>query len=170
MEYGNRILFWFRENLLLEGHVGLCKALQESIEIIPVYCFDPRESKIPHCNSWDFLHQQSSAVSILRKSLQKRGSNLLVVHDQFEKIIPSLARVLIVNKVVTNELVKNPPAGEMELAEFRNQKALEVQKLLNMHSIPLFFEGPCVPGAELPSVFPGFPEINPGTIPWEQRY
>jgi len=170
MESGNRILFWFRENLLLDGHEGLCKTLQESKEIIPVYCFDPREYEIQNCNSRDFLDQQGTAVSTLRKSLQKRGSNLLVVHNYFEKIIPSLARVLVVNKVVTNELVNEHSFSRKELTEFRNKKALEVQNLLNMHSIPLVFEGPCAPLMELPAVFPGFPEINPGIIPWEKRY
>ena len=154
---------------MLDGHEGLCKSLQESKEIIPVYCFDPREYQIPNCNSRDFLDQQGTAVSILRNSLQKRGSNLLVVHNHFETIIPSLARVLIVKKVVTNELVNNPSSSRKELTEFRNQKALEVQKLLNMHSIPMVFEGLCAPVIELPSVFPGFPEINPGIIPWDQR-
>jgi deoxyribodipyrimidine photolyase len=161
-----QVLFWFREHLELEGHHGLCKALNEASTIIPVYCFDPREAVIDPVTFSSSIKKQVDAVISLRAALMQRGSNLLVVEGYFEKIIPSLARVLQVQQVVTHIYMEGK--GN-KLADFRWQKAGEVAQLLNMHSIPVLFEGPCLPDDKLPVKFPGFPEIEPGSIPYKYR-
>ncbi len=167
MEQGNKILFWFRESLNLERTGGLCRALSDSAEIIPVFCFDPRERELL-LNTYispGFLNDQIRSAAALRNELVNRGSNLLVVAHPYEKIIPSLARVLKVTQVVTHQLSDPEKTAFPELTAFRNQKAREVSQLLGMHSIPIYFEAPGTQKHHLPASFPRFPEINPGRIP-----
>ncbi|MDQ3050176.1 MAG: deoxyribodipyrimidine photo-lyase [Bacteroidota bacterium] len=167
MDQGNKILFWFRESLCLEGTGGLCKAVADNSEIIPVFCFDPRERDLVKTSflSAGYLQDQIRSAAALRNELVKRGSNLLVVAHPYEKIIPSLARVLKVTQVITNQLSEPEISAFPELTAFRNQKAREVSQLLGMHSIPVYFEAPGSQKHHLPASFPRFPEINPGRIP-----
>ena len=37
------ILIWYRHDLRLHDHEALGQALKENAQIIPVYCFDPRQ-------------------------------------------------------------------------------------------------------------------------------
>jgi len=126
---------------LPESSEGLFSKLQESIEIIPVHCFDSRELEFypAYTNPFDFLNSHKDEVQRLQNNLLKKGNNLLIVYDYFEKIIPSLARVLHVSAVVTDEIPVDSHTLQSDLTHFRNSKALEVQKLLNMHSIPVYF-------------------------------
>jgi deoxyribodipyrimidine photolyase len=167
MEQANKILFWFRESLQLDS-CGLCNAVIESSEIIPVFCFDPRETELVRNfpGGSGIVQQQIQSVKSLRQELKARGSNLLVVGDPYEKIIPSLARVLNINKVVTNWLPEPMHTELPELTSFRNKKTLEIRNLLQMHSIPMVIEDqPASHQFVLPASFPRFPEINPGVIP-----
>lgn len=167
MEKENKILFWFRENLSLEHNGGFYHAIQNSTEIIPVYCFDPRENQYSDSSNTirNFLRDRVQNVEILRRELQLHSSNLLVVTEPYEKIIPSLARVLKVSCVITNNLVLPELSNVPDLIFFRNQKAREVFQLLNMHTIPLVLTDHGNQPDTIPASFPRFPEINPGLIP-----
>ncbi len=167
MEQENKILFWFREHLSIENNGGLSQAIQCGSEIIPVFCFDPRETELARSsnNLKKFLDEQVQRIEKLRKELQLRGSNLLVVNEPYETIIPSLARVLKVSKVFTDQLVMSELSHLPELIFFRNQKAAEVFRLLNMHSIPMVLTDLVKHQNTIPTTFPRFPEINPGLIP-----
>jgi len=168
MEQGNKILFWFRESFALDNSEVLCNAINDYAEVIPVFCFDPREQELIKglYASSDLINDQIRKAQLLRKELQLHGSNLLVVNHPYEKIIPSLARVLKVTKVVTNQLVDPETVSCPELSSFRNQKAREISYLLNLHSIPVIFEKNSSHNYKLPLSLPGFPEINPGLIPY----
>lgn len=168
MEQGNKILFWFREIFALDNSEILCNASNDYVEVIPVLCFDFRERDVISglYASSDLMSDQIKKAELLRKELQLRGSNLLVVNHPYEKIIPSLARVLKVSKVVTNQLIDPELDSCPELTAFRNQKAREISYLLNLHSIPVIFEKNGLHNYKLPRYLPAFPEINPGLIPY----
>ncbi|HMT29054.1 MAG TPA: deoxyribodipyrimidine photo-lyase [Bacteroidia bacterium] len=172
MNSRNRILFWFRENLFLNSNPALYTALVEGNELIPVYCFDPREFLLlpNETLTEDYANQQINNVSLLRHNLQLKGSNLLIVTDPYEKIIPSLARILDVHSVVSDIEAPSGTHTFEKISTFRHQKAMEVKGLLNMHSIPVHFVG-CHDKvqAETP-IFPTFPEINPGQIPTREHF
>jgi deoxyribodipyrimidine photolyase len=160
MDVAGKILFWFRDpELWKEGsEAGLPKI--DCSELIPIYCFDPREGQLIKKN--DFHYQQSLKVYNLRNQLQQRGSNLLVVYHYYESIIPSIARVLNVTRVMSHEVEKQNTNIPVSLAIFRDQKLNEVRFLLDMHSIPLELESSR--DTRVPDIFPAFPSINPGVI------
>lgn len=89
----------------------------------------------------------------------------MVVHDRYERIIPSLARVLGVNQVRTENFSSEYRSEHTEVSRFRNLKALEIRQLLNMHSIPVIVDSTACNRSLLPNTFPGFPNVNPGEIP-----
>lgn len=137
MKTGNRVLFWFRNHLSIHGNPALQNALSVCTELIPVFCFDPREITVSSDSSMHELaaNQLINKVSCLREQLQGKGSNLLIVNNHYERIIPSLARVLSVNEVISDPLLTGNEINHHSI-QFRNQKAEEVKSLLNMHSIP----------------------------------
>jgi deoxyribodipyrimidine photolyase len=141
--------------------------VHEGRSFVPVYCFDPREASVsehqdPDGKFFDALVRQ---VKSLRCALRRKGSDLLVVNGFYERMIPSLARVLQVKNVVS---LMRPPdsfSANDPLMKFRSEKEKEIDRLLNMHSIP-FQQG--ISGSAIlsePALFPAFPDINPGQIP-----
>ena len=159
METSGRLLYWFREPALLEDISCLCQEAEGCRELVPVFCFDPREEKLSDPTE---LSKKSSKVARLREELKSRGSNLLVVYNFYEVIIPSLARVLQVNKVLTHRLSSCSLNHEQVIHEFREDKFKETGHLLNMHSINLKISNLNQTSAWMP--LPVFPSINPGSI------
>lgn len=94
MKY-NRVIVWFKNDLRLHDHAALFSAWKESSEIIPVYCFDPRQfGKV------DLGIQKTGpfrakflieAVDNLRQNLIKAGANLIVRIGKPEELLPELA-------------------------------------------------------------------------------
>jgi len=98
-----RILIWFRHDLRLHDHEPLQQALRENAQIIPVYCFDPRQFAktsfgFPKTGAFraQFLLE---SVADLRNSLLQLGSNLLLRRGLPEEIIPSLAGEMKISTV-----------------------------------------------------------------------
>lgn len=160
MESRGRILYWFREPVFHTDLACLCQALSGCRELIPVFCFDSRESH--HGLSENSFQTQLSDVARLREELKQKGSNLLVVYNHYEVIIPSLARVLNVDRVVTHPLSGSKSGEPVTLRHFREEKFNEVQYLLKMHSIGIEVTGPAKPVPV--SILPNFPSINPGVL------
>ena len=121
-----RILLWFRNDLRLHDHEPLHRALEQTADIIPVYCFDPRQFGqtsfgFPKTGSYraQFLLE---SVADLRASLQAKGSDLLIRHGKPEDVIPTLAKSLQVDAVywheeVTSEELAVDTALEQQLAQ-----------------------------------------------------
>ena len=94
-----RYLVWFRSDLRLHDNPVLSKisALPGPKEVIPVYCFDPRQyaKDAPHTfgcaktgvRRAEFLRQ---SVADLRTQLRACGSDLLVGHGKPEELLPQL--------------------------------------------------------------------------------
>lgn len=94
MKY-NRVIVWFKNDLRLHDHATLSNACKESFEVIPVYCFDPRQFErvdlgIQKTGAFraKFLIE---AVDNLRSNLIALGGNLIIRMGMPESVIPELA-------------------------------------------------------------------------------
>ncbi len=89
------ILIWFRNDLRLHDHEPLQAALSAGVDVIPVYCFDPRqfgETAFGFPKTGRFRAQfLLESVADLRRSLQQRGSDLVIRWGEPETMIPALA-------------------------------------------------------------------------------
>ncbi len=122
-----RILIWFRADLRLHDHAPLQAATKLNAEVVPVYCFDPRQ----FCQT-PFGFAKTGALRArflreslldLRNSLQSLGSNLLLRQGQPEQVIPELARLLDCDQVYYHQ---EATADEMSV-EAALKQALEGQ-------------------------------------------
>ncbi|MEM9485748.1 MAG: DASH family cryptochrome [Cyanobacteria bacterium P01_F01_bin.116] len=123
-----RILLWFRNDLRLHDHEPLHRALEQKAEIIPVYCFDPRQFGqtsfgFPKTGSYraQFLLE---SVTDLRKSLQSKGSDLIVRYGKPEVEVVAIAKSLQVDAVywheeVTSEELAVDTALEKQLTQLK---------------------------------------------------
>ncbi|MEL6248864.1 MAG: DASH family cryptochrome [Cyanobacteria bacterium J06648_16] len=121
-----RILLWFRNDLRLHDHEPLYRALEQQAEVIPVYCFDPRQFGetsfgFPKTGAYraQFLLE---SVADLRQSLQAKGSDLIICKGKPEDEIPQIAEALTVDAVywheeVTSEELAVDRALEQALAQ-----------------------------------------------------
>lgn len=104
-----RILIWYRNDLRIHDRQAINEALGHKAEIVPVYCFDPRQFEttsfgFPKTGNFraQFLIE---SVADLRNSLQKLGSDLIVRQGLPEKIIPAIAQLLKVDQVYYSQEV-----------------------------------------------------------------
>lgn len=108
----NRVLVWFRNDLRIGDNEALTRAIQQSQEVIPVYCFDPRqfvptELGFPKTGSHraNFLIQ---SIQSLRASLKSIQGNLVVLQGKPEEELIKLAeetgaKAIFFSKEVTSE-------------------------------------------------------------------
>ncbi len=109
-----RTLVWFRNDLRVHDHEPLARAA-ESGEILPVFCFDPRQFAntsfgFPKTGSHrgKFLIE---SISNLRKRLQSLGAELIIRIGRPEEVIPELVKAhnigqVFAHKEVTSEEVR----------------------------------------------------------------
>ncbi|RZM75250.1 DASH family cryptochrome [Leptolyngbya iicbica] len=101
------ILVWFRNDLRLHDHEPLQAALKAGGGVIPVYCFDPRqfgETAFGFPKTGKFRAQfLLESVADLRRSLQQRGSDLIIRWGEPETVIPSLVKELDAQAVYWHE-------------------------------------------------------------------
>ena len=104
-----KVLIWFRNDLRLHDHEPLYDALRMGAQVIPVYCFDPRQFGktafgFPKTGKFraKFLIE---SVADLRNSLQRLGSDLIVSLGKPEEILPILATQAQVEAVYWHEEV-----------------------------------------------------------------
>jgi deoxyribodipyrimidine photo-lyase len=99
----SRILIWFRNDLRLHDHQPITQALEQQGQIIPFFCFDPRQFEktsfgFPKTGAFrsKFLWE---SVAALRQSLRERGSDLLIYQGFPEAIIPQVVTRLDIEVV-----------------------------------------------------------------------
>lgn len=108
---------WFRNDLRVHDNEALVTASRDSISVLPVYCFDPRDYG-KSSSGFDktgpyrakFLLE---CVANLRTSLRERGSDLIVRIGKPEEVIVNLAKnigadTLYVHQEVTYEELQVP--------------------------------------------------------------
>ncbi|MFN3361911.1 MAG: DASH family cryptochrome [Pseudanabaenaceae cyanobacterium] len=91
------IILWFRNDLRLHDHQPIVAALGTGAQVIPVYCFDPRQFGttdllgFPKTGAWraQFLLE---SLADLKNQLRERGSDLFIYRGQPEVVIPELAQ------------------------------------------------------------------------------
>lgn len=187
-----RILIWYRRDLRLHDHQPLHHAHQQNGEIIPLYCFDPREFKTTSfgfpktgAHRGQFLRE---SVADLRNRCQKRGGNLLVRQGKPETIIPELCRqgkidavywhreVTAEETTVENRLQKHLRAQGVTVKTFWGATLHDPQDLpFGIPQIPELFtqfrkavekEAAIAPALAAPSTLPALPpELETGSIP-----
>ncbi|KAG6553677.1 hypothetical protein Mapa_004592 [Marchantia paleacea] len=89
-------IVWFRNDLRVHDNEALVQASNDSMSIVPVYCFDPRDYG-KSSSGFDktgpyrakFLVE---CVSNLRDNLRERGSELIVRIGRPEEVLVSLAK------------------------------------------------------------------------------
>ncbi len=93
-----RILIWYRNDLRVQDHEPLIKAVRSGATVIPVYCFDPRQfGRTPYGfpKTGAFRAQfLLESLSDLRQTLRRMGSDLVVRRGKAEDVIPSIAQSL----------------------------------------------------------------------------
>jgi deoxyribodipyrimidine photo-lyase len=104
-----RILLWQRNDLRLHDREDLHRAIATGAEIIPLYCFDPRQFGktafgFPKTGAFraQFLRE---SVADLRASLRSLGSDLVVRQGLPEEVIPALVEELAIDAVYFQEEV-----------------------------------------------------------------
>jgi deoxyribodipyrimidine photo-lyase len=150
-----RILIWYRHDLRLHDHEPMAQALQQKAQIIPVYCFDPRQFAMtsfgfPKTGVFraQFLLE---SVADLRNSLIQRGSNLLIRWGYPEEIIPSLARDLKISAVHFQ--------GEVTSEELAVEAALETALSQINVKVNRFWGATLYHPADLPFAISQVPEL-----------
>lgn len=150
---------WFKTDLRLNDNETLVKAIAQSDQIIPVYCFD--ES---HFGKSDFGFQKTGSfratfllesIQDLDKNLRKLGSGLIILKGKPEEEIPKIVKQYNANKVVA----KREVAFEEKRKEALVQEALfKIKCELETFSTSTLYHAEDLPFSikNIPDVFTNF--------------
>ncbi|XHX76747.1 MAG: DASH family cryptochrome [Stenomitos frigidus ULC029] len=187
-----KILVWYRADLRLHDHEPLQAAAQAtSAQIVPVYCFDPRQFGqtsfgFPKTGAFraQFLLE---SVADLRRSLRAIGSDLVIRQGFPEVIIPQLAQQLGITAVhyhreVTSEeravettLQQAVTALGVSFTSFWGHTLYHPDDLpFELHQLPELFthfrkqvekQSTVNPALRSPTQLPPLPAMEPGDLP-----
>lgn len=94
-------IFWFRRDLRLKDNIGLHYALKENERVLPIFIFDkeiitelPKDDK-----RINFIYKE---LLIIKKQLNKIGSDLMIYHDYPNKVFRSIISENDILNVYTN--------------------------------------------------------------------
>lgn len=154
-----KILVWFRNDLRLHDNEMLVEAIAKSEEILPVFCFDPRQFEATSYHSiktgsirTKFL---TESVNGLRQSLQNLGGNLLIVHGKPEDVLPDLvtkyeiAEVYHHREVASEETAISTQVEDLLWKQKVNLKHFIGHTLYNKEDLPF-------PIKDIPDIFAQF--------------
>lgn len=155
----NRAIVWFKTDLRLHDNETLVRAIQQSDEIIPVYCFDESHFKTTKFgfNITGSFRAQFLLESLLDldKNLRETGSGLIVVRGKPEVEIGKLVKQYDVQKVfakkeVAYEELKTQESVENELLKIHCQlETFSTSTLYHPQDLPF-------PIKDIPDVFTNF--------------
>ncbi|KAK1294539.1 Blue-light photoreceptor PHR2 [Acorus calamus] len=155
-------IVWFRNDLRVHDNEALSAADSDSLSVLPVYCFDPRDYG-KSSSGFDktgpyrarFLIE---SVSDLRRSLRQRGSDLVVRIGRPEAVLQELARAVGADGVYAHLEVSHDEveAEEKVRGAVAEEEGVEVRyfwgsTLYHMEDLPFKLEG-------MPSNYGGFRE------------
>lgn len=154
-----KILVWFRNDLRLHDNEMLVEAIAKSDEILPIFCFDPREFELTRYESVKTgavrAHFLLESVQDLRQSFQKFGGDILVLKGKPEELLPDLVSRYEISEVyhhreVASEETKVSTNVEDALWKFSvNLKHFIGHTLYNKEDLPF-------PVKDIPDVFSQF--------------
>ena len=155
----NTSIVWFKTDLRLHDNETLIKAIEQSDEIIPVFCFDENEFK-----KTEFGFQKTGnfraqflleSLKDLDNNLRKLGSGLLIVRGKPEYELFKLAQKYQVTKV----FAKKEVAYEEKQTEDRVEKELWKLKCeLKTFSTSTLYHAQDLPFSikDIPDIFTNF--------------
>ncbi|KAH7372536.1 hypothetical protein KP509_17G008500 [Ceratopteris richardii] len=154
-------IVWFRSDLRVHDNEALATASKESLSILPVYCFDPRDYG-KSSSGFDktgpyrakFLLE---CVSNLRDNLRARGSELVVRVGKPEEVLVSLASSIGADAIYAHqEIACQEVASEKRVSAALQEQGVEVKyfwgsTLFHVEDLPFKVE-------EMPITYSGFRE------------
>ena len=154
-------IVWFRNDLRVQDNECLNSANNESVSVLPVYCFDPRDYG-KSSSGFDktgpyrakFLIE---SVSDLRKSLQSKGSDLVVRIGKPETVLVELAKEIGADAVYAHREVSHDEVkSEEKIESAMKDEGVELKyfwgsTLFHVDDLPFKLE-------EMPSNYGGFKE------------
>ncbi|PHT38726.1 Blue-light photoreceptor PHR2 [Capsicum baccatum] len=154
-------IVWFRNDLRVHDNECLNAAHNESMSVLPVYCFDPRDYG-KSSSGFDktgpyratFLIE---SVKDLRKNLQARGSDLVVRIGKPETVLVELAKAVGAEAVYAHrEVSYDEVKGEDKIDAVMKDEGLDVKffwgsTLYHLDDLPFKLE-------EMPTNYGGFRE------------
>ncbi|KAM7521467.1 hypothetical protein LguiA_011369 [Lonicera macranthoides] len=154
-------IVWFRNDLRVHDNETLNSANNESLSVLPVYCFDPRDygkssSGFDKTGPYraSFLIE---SVSDLRKNLQARGSDLVIRIGNPETVLVELAKAIGAEAVYAHREVSHDEVkAENKIESAMKDEGLEVKyfwgsTLYHVDDLPFKLE-------EMPTNYGGFRE------------
>ncbi|KAL1832943.1 hypothetical protein DCAR_0102979 [Daucus carota subsp. sativus] len=154
-------IVWFRNDLRVNDNECLTAANNESMSVLPVYCFDPTDYG-KSSSGFDktgpyratFLIE---SVSDLRKNLQAKGSDLVVRIGKPESVLAELAKAVGAEAVYSHQEVSHDEVkAEGKIENVMKDEGLEVKyfwgsTLYHVEDLPFKLE-------EMPTNYGGFRE------------
>ncbi|KAL5701298.1 deoxyribodipyrimidine photo-lyase [Ranunculus cassubicifolius] len=154
-------IVWFRNDLRVHDNECLNTANNESLSVLPVYCFDPRDYG-KSSSGFDktgpyratFLIE---SVKDLRKSLGERGSNLVVRIGKPENVLVEMAKAVGADAVYAHKEVSHGEVkAEEKIEAALKEEGVEVKyfwgsTLYHLEDLPFSLD-------DMPSNYGGFKE------------
>ena len=191
----NRILIWFRNDLRLHDHEPLIKALKAGAQVVPVYCFDPRQfgtTAFGFEKTGPFRAQfLLESVADLRQNLRALGSDLIIRCGEPETVLVQLAKDLEVSGLyyhqeVTSEEMRVEQALAEALSATVPVKTFWGATLHHVNDLPFAVEklpdvftrfrkaveksSTVYPTFPAPNALRSLPEVDPGELPTLQSF
>ncbi|PSR94754.1 Blue-light photoreceptor like [Actinidia chinensis var. chinensis] len=154
-------IVWFRNDLRIHDNECLNSANNESISVLPLYCFDPRDYG-KSASGFDKTGPYRAtfvieSVSNLRKNLQARGSDLVVRMGKPETVIAELVKEIGADAIYAHrEVSHNEVKAEEKIQAAMKEEGIEVKyswgsTLYHVDDLPFKLE-------EMPTNYGGFRE------------
>lgn len=154
-------IVWFRNDLRVHDNEALVNASNESLSIVPVYCFDPRDYG-KSSSGFDktgpyrakFLLE---CVESLRENLRQRGSELVVRIGKPEEVLVSFAKSVGADALYAHqEVAHEEMTAEAKVIAALKENGVESKffwgsTLFHIDDLPFKLE-------EMPSNYGGFRE------------
>lgn len=130
------ILFWHRRDLRITDNVGLTNARKVSPKVVGIFCLDPNILERDDVASARMAYALDS-LQELQENYAKMGSQLLILHGQPERAIPSLAAALGAQAVYWNSDVEAySKKRDQKVEAALSEKCIEVNTFWDQLLLP----------------------------------
>ncbi|NER25109.1 MAG: deoxyribodipyrimidine photolyase [Symploca sp. SIO1B1] len=120
------IIFWHRRDLRITDNVGLAAARQQSSKVVGIFCLDPNILERDDIAPARVTYMIGCLQQLQQRYLQL-GSQLLILHEEPTKAIPSLAVALHAKAVFWNwDVEPYSQTRDKKVREALQQKGIEI--------------------------------------------